>query len=289
MLIAGLQAPSLSNQGDFWFSYATRDLYEFHNSYNPMGYMGWVPVSAGRYTSTNPPPFLANTTGPSDPIWINSADPDKIPHQWSVPSGAWIPIVSPTFRLPPLNPKVGDSWYDASNGTQYTFAGSTWVIQGIQVISGALSQPRPPYQISNNNPGYTLTSNGQGIPPTWTAPAPAQNGFINYAGANNTTQPMLSVSQSALKINGLVEIFMDGSIVYESGYTPDATAKAMWEAIAHFSPVQLENKELTKLRGEVEKLRWILQLHADAGHQLPSPKCAPDPDAAWNAAMGVII
>lgn len=255
MLIGSLSKPLFAAPNDLWYCFADRRLYENHSNYFQQNV--WMAISSFQFVSLHPP------TSITAKIWIDASDPDMVPHEWSPSSQSWIRIIPPGFILPPQNPIAGDIWTDTNSTFQYIYTGLRWSMVGSAYstngigVSPSIGQVPPPYVLT-----------------TQSAPSPKQT---------------LSITPLAIKISGVVEIFMDGSIVYESGYTPDAAAIELWKAIAHLSPTQVENREITKLREENDKLRWMLQLHADAGHQLPTPKRAPDPDAAWDAAMGVII
>jgi hypothetical protein len=202
----------------------------------------WNIVGAGRYVSTNPPPVQTSTSPPIDPIWIKANDPNRVPRIFD-PSGNWIPIVQASFVFPPQNPNVADIWSDTNTQSDYTYDGTNWI----------------------KMPSQTLQIN---LLPT---PAPL---FMITAPGN--------IKPSALKIAGLIEIYMDGTIIYDPSYTPDKAAKALWEAIAYFSPTYKEGQE-------VKELRTLLELARNMGFKIPQPRKPGDPNAAWDAAMGVII
>ena len=214
MLIGGLFQPSMASHGDFWFNFATRDLYEYHvTNAGTLGSQGWLLVGAGRYTSTNPPPVHTQTSLPSDPIWIDMNDPDRIPHLWN--AGSWVPVVPKTFQLPQLPAAVGDIWFNMNTLDGYTYDGTTWV----------LSQPAQALQFSSTaSPKPALLSISAPTPP----------------------------AANALTITGLVKIYMDGRIEYDPSYTPDAAAKVLWEAIATMSPAYQEGEEVKKLRKQIK-------------------------------------
>jgi hypothetical protein len=249
MLFGGLHQPSTAARGDFWYCYATRELFEYQ--VNVIAGITWNLISAGRYASAAPPPTQTSTSRPADPIWIDANDPDQVPRIWD-PSGNWIPIIQASFTLPPYPPSVGDVWFDMNTLDGYTYDGADWV----------LSQTSQALQF---NP-QSLMTGAFGIS------APMSGAVLSVSAP----QPV-----SALTISDIVKIYTDGRIEYGPTYTPDEAAKILWEAIATFSPAYREGEE-------VKKLRDLIKYAEDKGFKWPTPKGPTDPNAAWDAAMGVV-
>lgn len=245
MLIGSLLSPSTLSPGDYWYSYADRDLYMCVPAVNGPSGLTWQAVPSSRYMFNSPP------TGPAmPPIYIDANDLNRVPHQYNPSGGNWIPLVPSSFTFPPALPVQGDIWQDPLSYECYLWTGSYWCNISPQAIaSAASSQAQVPFQFNSSSQVASLT-----------IPAPG----TNYA----------------LEITGLVRIKMDGTLEYSVGYSPDLAAVQFWEAMALHMPT--DNKELAMLRAMVEEAK-------DAGFKFRSKKVAPlDPNAAWDAAMGVI-
>lgn len=184
-----------------------------------------------------------------EPIWIDSTDVNQIP-QILTPGGGWLPIVSSNFTFPPLMPLSGNIWTDTITNRVYRYDQLAMEWLDITTIS-------PQNVIS----------------------------LPNMASGQFTATP--SQIQPALSIKGLVEIYADGRIVYDPSYTPDKAAVALWESIAFFSPIYKEKIE--ELQYTNALLSKTIEQYVDAGFVLPEPKAPVDPNAAWDAAMSVII
>ncbi len=277
MLIASLLAPQTGRAGDYWYCLENRDLYEYLFQFtNP-----WVQVPHGSFTSLGRPNMLGVT--PST-IWIDANDVNHVPHLYDSRSSAWIPVVPSTYNFPPSNPSFGTMWHDSMTGFDFIFAGM-WTMIGAS-SSGGL-QPIPPGQGAPTIGAQSITGGWAAAP---TPPPPGMNApLVGNMNFNSAPTPTLTITQSALRINGLVEIFMDGTIVYDPSYTPDKAAEAMWDAIAQFSPIYKENVRIKALEDIIKGLTNEVQKYIDAGFELPQPKKAISPNDAWNAAMGVII
>lgn len=266
MLISSLLEPKTANIGDYWYCLADKSLSQYISAF----LIGqWMAVNPGKFVSHNAPTIQTSNGLPSDPIWIDATDIHRIPRIWD-PSGSWVPVIASTFQFPPQSPNPGDVWFDTN------------------VMCG--------YSFGNNGKWNMITVAGQSslVNPNFGLPVPVGSPGINAPSpplqlTNTSSKALMSISQSALKITGLVEIYMDGRIVYDPSYTPDAAAKALWEAIAHFSPVYQEGQEVQRLRHDIDDYKMIIKAFEDAGFELPTKKGPADPNAAWNAAMGVII
>lgn len=298
MLIASLLEPTIYIVGDFWFCFADKTLYEYVQ-------LGLFPAWLSRSTTyvSIVPPAPSRVVGSKHNIWIDQADPNRIPHQYM--GGQWIPIVQPGFNFPPQVPLPYDIWWDSNTNNTYAYDATRakWVsysgassnspytsnANNSIVGSPAISSPSNLYTINGITSSQAWTSGGQGANPTLVA--------LQYMTMNG------SQLQSALKIANLVEIYMDGTIIYDSCYTPDAAAKVLWETIAQFSPVYKESQEIKDLRlhlieeqmlSEYRKIRCdeymaMIEYAKARGFQFPEDKPAADPQAAWNAAMGVVV
>lgn len=292
MLIASVLAPKTGNSGDYWYCLETRALYEYlHMFVNP-----WARVPPGTFESPSPPTGVA-TTGTI--IWIDSNDPNHIPYVYDQNS-SWISIIPVTYNFPPSTPLHGTIWRDSLSGFDFIYTGTAgWMMLGaLTSFSGQQSQQPVPV----GSPGATGVTNANvasgilGGSGGWAAaptpvPIPPRTGYNAPLNINPTPAPqaLLTIKQSALSITGLVDIFMDGTIRYAPGYTPNKAAEAMWDAIAQFSPIYKENVRIKELETTNEALLDTLQKFLNAGFVLPEPKKPIDPNDAWNAAMGVII
>lgn len=292
--MSSLIEPTNGQLRDFWFSLGDKELYEYGTSF----LIGkWILIGAGRYTSNRPPAIQTSNGLPSDPIWIDANDPNRIPHIWD-PSGNWIPVVPLNFSFPPQSPNPGDVWLDTNVMCGYAFGNNgkwnTIVVAGASNLHNSNYGVIPP-GVAGPNP-----TGSNGILPSGAASAPIPVGSPGATGAQSisgnlqisTSAPsraIMTISPSALKITGLVEIFMDGRIVYDPSYTPDKAAQAMWDAIAQFSPVYKEGQEVQRLRHDIDDYKMIIKAFEDAGFKLPAKKGPGNPNSAWDAAMGVII
>lgn len=265
MLYGSMKQPLKSVVGDYWYSYAERHTYARITL--PLIGSPWMPLAVGAYTWSAPP------VGPGmPPIWIDSNDLNSIPHIYDPASGGWIPVVSNTFSLPPVTPNPGDIWHDTNTLVDYMYDAT--ILDWIQVGGSSLQiLAVPPMGSSASGNPFRLSN----------TPAP---------------QPLMTIPSgrnSCLKIHGLVEIFSDGTIVYELNYTPDRAAQAMWQAIAAFSPQYKEGEEVKKLRYENDLLtiksilmKEQIEYATARGFKFLKFEKPIDPIDAWDAAMGII-
>lgn len=301
MLIASLLEPKKARVGDYWYSLASRVLHEACNSSQVTWH--WVGVPYGTFDAPTAP-RITPTSITMPIIWIRSTDPDRIPHMFDAASLAYIPVVPLGYIFPPPQPTVGICWHDTMSGFDFTYTQTGWQMMGASggAQSSAAIGTRCAGCFAHVPPGAptcpncnAFTTGAQGISPGLTGNlnvGSVTSGGIGHLVFNPApNQPMLTLSpnQSALNIANLVEIFADGRIVYDITYTPDKAAEALWEAIAQMSPIYKENQKIKVLETSNEYLEKVIQMYKDAGCKLPGPIRAPDPNAAWNAAMGVII
>jgi hypothetical protein len=310
MLIASIKEPTNTNAGDFWYNLANKELYVNGTGVHANSTV-WVHVPHGTYDSPIPPIPQAGHAH-KFPIWIESGDLNRIPYTWNQNAQGWVSVVPVTYIFPPTLPPVGSIWTDMLSNIPYHFTNNGWMVLSPQSVQNV------PYSGGNGALGSSglahthtpVSSPGSGVwglpvaaPVNINIPAPAipgSNFTISNPGAQavnftvtavSQTKPLitLAANNSAIRISDIVEILVDGTISYGPNYTPDAAARILWEAIAQMSPQAKENEELQKLRS-INKLVLdeLAQWHA-SGFKLPTLKPPANPQAAWEAAMGVII
>ncbi len=296
MLIASLLEPQTGRVGDYWYSLDLRAIFEYVQPSTARPVMPlWNPVlsaaaaiaAAGVFTSPTPPTIVPNAQGVfQGVIWIDSNDPNHVPHLFDLSANAWISVIPKNYIFPPQLPPQGTCWHDSLSGFDFAYTGTNWVMLGASTGSGQItgSQNVQPVPVGSSGVAGQPQLTGQ-----ITAPNVSSGGAVGNLQITNTA-PIAAIPRgSALSIVGLVDIYMDGTIVYGPNYTPDKTAEAMWDAIAQFSPIYKENQRIKALEDISKELAREVQKYIDAGFKLPEPKKPIDPNDAWNAAMGVII
>lgn len=303
MLTASMHEPTTPTIGDFWYCLYTRELLEC-----VPGILAsrWVAIPTRLFASALPHPILANSLLPSLPIWIDINDPDCIPYQYNALAGQWIPVVDLSFFiLPPLNPSSGYIWINAYTFQSYYWTGTNWSYAAISSLSsvGVSSSVVPPAP-----PGAGAQAQSSGIQGSLHAGAAAAGGSgmiinggvyssINAQGvAAGGALGNISISYTpvavpvvtfpsggpvVMQIGNMVDILRDGSIAYNSSYTPDTAAKMFWEAMAHYLPPGVTTFDIEDLIKKVEYAK-------SKGIKFPEDQKKVDPIDAWNSAMGIV-